>query len=426
MVIHDPIYGEFALPSHLRDLVLDPAVRRLSQVRLINTPSPSIAALGDIRRYSHTLGVLALALRNPLRGFSDSERKAFHASVLLHDVGTPPFAHLLEYQLSERASTGWNHERMIGKVLWSQHAPEDRAHQIFGGLTSQIEKVLRKSKIDVSLVQQIVEFHHPLSKLIFGTLDLDNLDNVTRMAWGLGLLETSSFTTKLAVELGVNSTDELSLSSECQEDVRAWANIRKRVYEVLLFKPDAMAAQAVLFDAIGRALDDGSLSYNEWSETDEDLLQLLRTCRASKDTIIKDYFGSLPGHAFTLQLKGSLSDVGFQNRREAIAHTKTILQSIFPKSRTLSYVAVDNGTFSKQMCFRDQMSREIWSVGKRSQSVLFYGFVCRVASPPREKCKEAVRTLLDSRRVRLDDVVDCRVGAKEDGDGQRAIALSLA
>src|ERR1017187_4207308 len=101
MTVRDPIYGRFLLSESLQHLVLTPEVRRLSQIRLLNTLTPTLATLGDLRRYSHTLGVSHLAQMNPLTGYTLKERAAFAASVVLHDIGTPPFGHIFEYHLKE-------------------------------------------------------------------------------------------------------------------------------------------------------------------------------------------------------------------------------------------------------------------------------------------------------------------------------------
>jgi len=54
MLIRDTLYGAFEIPEFLDRLVLSPEFRRLNEIRLININSVSLAALADVRRYSHT------------------------------------------------------------------------------------------------------------------------------------------------------------------------------------------------------------------------------------------------------------------------------------------------------------------------------------------------------------------------------------
>ncbi len=131
MIVWDPIYGRFDTPSFLERLILAPEVRRLRDVRLLNTPSPSLPTLSEIRRYSHTLGVLHLALTNPHIGVQKEELRALAASILIHDAATPPLAHLLEYYLRDR--TGWDHESALPQLLTGHHVIENVAHQILPG-----------------------------------------------------------------------------------------------------------------------------------------------------------------------------------------------------------------------------------------------------------------------------------------------------
>ena len=99
MRIHDTLYGAFEVPGYLGALLTAPEVRRLTEVRLININSISLAALADVKRYSHTLGVVRLCMENPLIGLNGDEIRAFLASILVHDAATPAFAHLFEYFL---------------------------------------------------------------------------------------------------------------------------------------------------------------------------------------------------------------------------------------------------------------------------------------------------------------------------------------
>jgi HD superfamily phosphohydrolase len=163
MKVRDPIYGEFELTGRWLPLLFTPEVRRLSQIRLLNTLTPSLATLGELRRFSHTLGVLHLCQLNRQRKYSSQECDALAASVILHDIGTPPFGHLFEYHLREM--TGWNHENVIQSILWGFHAPENKAHQIFAGRQIQVLPELRRSGISIELVQAIITRAHPLSQL---------------------------------------------------------------------------------------------------------------------------------------------------------------------------------------------------------------------------------------------------------------------
>ncbi len=184
MQIWDALYGRFKLPGFLEQLVLAPEFRRLTEVRLLNINSASLAGLADVSRYSHTLGVLRLALMNPLIGLGEQELKAFLASIIVHDAGTPAFAHLFEYLLSEHY--GWDHESVVPSLLIGRHHPDQHAHQIFESQTLKFEKLCHAVGVDIGLVIEFVSRRHPFSRLIFGSLDLDNLDNVARMNWMIG------------------------------------------------------------------------------------------------------------------------------------------------------------------------------------------------------------------------------------------------
>jgi HD superfamily phosphohydrolase len=146
MIIHDPLYGAFEVPRFLDRLILAPEVRRLMGVRLLNAPSPSLPTLSEVRRFSHTLGVLRLALLNPHIGLTRDEVRALTATILIHDAATPPFAHLLEYYLKDRA--GWDHESALPDLLTGHNLVGNTAHQILPGEQLKYKRLCDASKID--------------------------------------------------------------------------------------------------------------------------------------------------------------------------------------------------------------------------------------------------------------------------------------
>jgi HD superfamily phosphohydrolase len=367
MRIFDPLYGRFEVPDYVAELLSTPEVRRLSNVRLINALSPSLATLGEIRRYSHTIGVVYLASTNSFMGYGAETVRAFLAAVLLHDVGTPPFGHLFEYQLRDRFS--WHHEDVIGKVIEGRDRPEASAHQIFGGRAIKFLHTCRRLHIDTDLLLSLVSQTHPLSKLIFGTLDFDNLDNVLRMSWALGLTRDVTATKSIASALCVGQQGVLQLPITMKPAVGEWLALRRRVYDILVFDGPTVAAQAVLSKSIAAALDSGLLTAKDWDRHDEDLIELLRKSSPNKSEIILHYLGKLPDLSICMQVFGSLRDLGFSRLEDA----KSVLDEILA-GEFLSYVFLDHGTFEKALNFTDPQSNDRWSIGNASESLVLYAF----------------------------------------------------
>ena len=407
MRVFDPLYGEFKTSMVIDQLLFSPEVRRLSQIRLLNTLSPSLATLGEIRRYSHTLGVLYLCDKTALRQYSVRDRLAFMAAVLLHDVGTPPFGHLFEYHLRDHRC--WHHEDLADLILTGRHAPENRAHQPFGGRLLEFRNIMEKQDIDVDLVREILKFRHPVSKLIFGSMDLDNLDNVMRMAWALGMEVHPHVAVNLASSLDVDSHGQLLLRHEMCPSVEEWARVRRSVYEVLVFDPYTVAAQAVLSEAISLAFREDILDKDWWDLYDEELIEILRRNPATKG-LIRDYLGRLPPLVFAAQLTGSIKDLGFDDRKAVQEATNRVLTDTVKATRCYAYIFEDRGTFSKELNFRDPTSGKFWRCGEKSSSTIVYGFVRDGTRIGFEKCRRAAMSFLKEGNVGEDRVLRLRIG----------------
>jgi HD superfamily phosphohydrolase len=372
MLIRDALYGAFQIPSYLERLVLAPEFRRLSEIRLININSASLSSLADVRRYSHTLGVLRLALLNPLIGLGESECRAFLASIIVHDAGTPAFAHLFEYFLAERYH--WSHESVVSELLTGHQHPNKL--QIFESQTPQFQRICDQEGIEFNLVLEFIEHRHRFARLIFGSLDLDNLDNVARMNWMLGKRVDLAPILNLARTLSVTAQGELELPRARQEDVSSWLRLRSDAYNVLIFDAPTVAGQAVLSKAIAIALEKDFLDVIDWHYDDKTLISvLMQSSPDIKKRLQADFIKDPPRLCLLHVAYGDLSRFDAMGRADLIRLIETFLKErLGDAGRVYGYAFRDRGTFAKRIDLLDPETKQPWSVGCYSDSFIFYGF----------------------------------------------------
>jgi HD superfamily phosphohydrolase len=373
MRIWDAVYGAFDLPSFLEELIMSPEFRRLSEVRLININSASLASLADVRRYSHTLGALRLALENSLPTLGAAEHRAFLAAMIVHDAGTPAFAHLFEYFLMDKFD--WDHESVLPLLLSGKHHPDEQNHQIYSSQVPQFRKICKESKIDFDIVVDILSGTHASSKLIFGSVDFDNIDNVARMNWMLGHRFDVNELLSLARNIGVASDGTFLLPMAQKPALDLWLRLRRQAYEVLVFDGPTVAGQAVLSRAISEALKDHTLSDFDWHYTDSELIRIIRGNSAKAKALLdRDFFGTLPHLSMIVQITDDQHPCWGIVRDELASLVECFLVEQFDERRAYGYVLRDRGTFEKRISAVDPGSGLEWELGKRSNSLVIYGF----------------------------------------------------
>lgn len=376
MKVFDCIFGQFDLPSYLDGLLTTPEFRRLSEVRLININSPSLSSLSETKRYSHTLGVLRLALANPMLGFDAEERKALLAAIVVHDAATPAFAHLFEYFLTDRFS--WDHEMAIPDLL-SEGGDIDRlSTQIYFSQTPRFAELCKSAKIDFDIVMSIVCGKHPLSRLVFGSIDFDNLDNVARMNKMLGERIEENRLLRLAENLGAGMNTTLELPKSLCDDVSYWLDLRRHAYEVLVFDTPTVSAQAVLSKAIRTGLELGDLGLEDWIYSDYKMIEVLReSSLETKKMLDRDFLGPLPSICLLHHFRDPAHQLFGKGRDEIVRLVEDFLSAQPIDGRIYGYSFRDKGAFSKRVEAVDPADGETWSVGQKSDSLVVYGFTSR-------------------------------------------------
>jgi HD superfamily phosphohydrolase len=373
MKIYDTLYGDFEIPKFLIRFIEAPEFKRLNEVRLININSPSLAALSDVRRYSHTLGALHLAMSNPLETFGEEEYKALLSAMVVHDAGTPAFAHLFEYLLKDKFN--WDHESVVPRILRTEHHPDGGAHQIYAAQIPKFKKLCDSANVDFDLVVSILERCHPASSLVFGTLDFDNIDNVARMSWMLGHRFDPSALVSLASMIGVGPVGNLLLPEHQRDNLELWAKLRRSSYQVLAFDGPTVAGQAVLSSAIAAALEDQTLSIDDWVYTDVELIDIIRKNSACGRSILnRDFFGELPRCQMVLHITNEENELNRLDRAQLSQFIAEFLRTNLNIRRPYGYVFHDRGTFSKHVEATDPITGRSWAIGGKSRSLILHGF----------------------------------------------------
>jgi uncharacterized protein len=382
VLVPDPVWGPIEIDDWVLPLLASPEIQRLRQVRLLNSSPSGLPALSDVRRFTHTVGVTGLGcriVRSLAPDVSRGERRALVAACVLHDVGTPPFGHSFEYLL--RSQTGWTHESMLPRLLKGDYRPEGRYAQIFHGKQLSLRPLLKQLDVPEDLVVQYVQGEGRLGGLIAGALDLDNIDNVFRMALLLGLGANRDDALALADSMSIDDRGTL-WGRDGLEAIESWGNLRHQVYSILAFDPSNLQYQAMLTEALRLAMDNAILSDEHWSWTDEALLDKLERETATRSVVRRLLAGPPYRLVFTGWYKQG-GDVQVDLRRSD--HSEKLRSALDDRLSvpTCPYVFYDRGTFRKGLRVNVRLESggsETVSFGEKSVSTIACVYA-RTANP---------------------------------------------
>ena len=354
MFVADPLLGPFVVPERFERLLRTPEVQRLREVRLLNTTTPSLAGLSDVRRFTHTLGVLHLALRvtkRLKRKLPSKTLDTLAVAAIVHDVASPAFAHLFEYLLNSKYD--FSHEAMLKSVINGEYKRTNLFHQVYFGGQLALRDCIEELDLDCDEITNCVLGKAPLGALLAGSVDIDNLDNVYRMSAGLGLESDPRSIVDLIDHIDVDSASgQLIIPKEQLKHIDNWRRLRRKSYEILAFDEQALASQAMLTDCLAEAVDLDLLTEEDWYLTDEQMLRSLiefneRSPMSLRNTIMRfataDYYSTV-FIGWYLTAKGDydlrLPEYRINLRNELEAALRIPISP---------YVFYDKGTFEKKL-----------------------------------------------------------------------------
>ena len=287
--VYDPLYGIIYLPNFIWDVLSCPELQRLREIRLCNINSFCLTGGANINRYEHAIGTCHLAQEclnswPPLNPINEKEQKLFLLVALLHDMATAAFGHSVEYIESKE---GFNHEKAfeyvaIGEKGESYQYKSATLEPIFFGMIRELSSKITREELEA--IGKIIAGKGRFGPLINASMDLDNIDNVFRLAYHIGLVKSGDVPLKLARSLYIEN-DKLTVRKEALPLVEEWHKARKRLYLFLLLNPEEFSAKCMLTEAIELAKMKEYHPFN-WYDVDYEFLEKLSRISSESSIII--------------------------------------------------------------------------------------------------------------------------------------------
>lgn len=355
----DPLYGEIYLPDYVWAVTRAPEVQRLREVRMCNINSVSLVGAASVNRYEHAIGTSHLARVNmeawPF-GVSEEQAWVFVLAALLHDIGTAGFGHSVEYVLG---AEGFEHEDVFEIVC--RPPGEDVGFQyrratwepVFFGRQRELRTLLSEDVLQE--IDRLAKGEGELGPLISGSMDLDNIDNVFRLAYHMGVWRGSATPLELAEAVHVEE-GRLKVKESDVAGIEEWLAVRGELYRRLLLNADEFSAKCMLERALEIA-QDKEPGIVRWNYVDYGLMWELRRVEGEvKELVDRIMLGRLFGCLGLFVIK-DLSVAHTLSRR---AYRRSLEEKATERLRALPYVKYKNAMVAMHVIMdKGKTSREL-------------------------------------------------------------------
>jgi len=377
--ILDTLYGTIYLRDSLWNIISSPELQRLREVRLCNINSLCLTGGANINRYEHAIGTAYLAQKcletwPPLNPIDTTEEKCFLLAALLHDIKSAAFGHSVQYIESKE---GFEHEKAFEEPRMSEN---EKTYNYKNATLETIFFQMKRewpSKInedESKLINNYIAGKGKFGPLINSTMDLDNIDNVFRLAYHIGLINSGETALKLAKLLYVKN-NELILNERGIPLVQEWHKVRKRLYLFLLLNPEEFSGKCMLTEAIEIAKSKKARAF-KWYYVDYELLEKLSLISETKEIILRLMKGDLYGCLGIFSTSNTEKNEIFEdfNRKNKIEKELTdIIRSKFNprfKSAMLSiHTIMDKNKTERKVVIKTDHNERI-SIGNSSNQLL--------------------------------------------------------
>lgn len=338
--ICDSLFGIIHFPEFVWEIIPTTELQRLREIRLCNVNSLCLTGGANINRYEHAIGTCYLALQcldnwPTLNPITNDERRQLVIAALLHDTLNAPLGHSIQYTESK---AGYEPEKHFKGAIAEGHAEH------YDYRSAQLEPIFFKmngnlihklSKRDISAVGNIISGKGRLGPLINGSIDLDNIDNVYRFAYHLGIIRSGRTALELAKSIYIEG-GRLTIKQESIPLLYEWFNVRKRLYNFLLLNPQEFSAKCMLEEAFEFAKE-RSFVYS-WHDTDYELLTRLSNLPSTKEFFREKQF-TISTHFSDILNEPTVND---DFRKEFSLHEQSLSNKAIIEINDKGWKIVDN------------------------------------------------------------------------------------
>lgn len=287
MEFHDILQGhiQFAdddeLTKLLFDLINSPEINRLRNMRQMNFDVPLIQELGRSRRLPHSIGVANLAYRLSKKDFlSIEESKVLLAAAIMHDAAIPPYGHLVESEL-KATPLGFSHEKRVEELIRGQKNSQSNI-EIIPGKFPQVLEILNKHHTNVDSVVSVICPSNGVKTPISADIDIDNIDNVHRMAAMLGWDNAKENFKQIINSIALDGLGEMRFSHNAKSYINKWLDFRSRIYTLIIAHPECVPYNALQADLVRLSVENEIITSQDWWLSEPEFEEKLRNSDKTK------------------------------------------------------------------------------------------------------------------------------------------------
>lgn len=281
MEFHDILHGlirfeDQNIKSLLAELLNSPEIHRLRNMRQMNFDVPLIQELGRSRRLPHSIGVAYIAITLAHKAALNSEdTKILLCAALLHDAAIPPYGHLVESEFKS-FQPAFNHEQRLSTIIYGTISPQNIYDDIVPGRQLGLLTIFNKYKIEPGKVLEMVCPPKGSKSSISADVDIDNIDNVHRMAAMLGWDGAKTNARKLIERTRIGQNSNLSFLEAALENLSKWLDYRQRIYTMIIAHPECIPQNALQADLVRLAVRERVITPDDWKITEPIFEERLR------------------------------------------------------------------------------------------------------------------------------------------------------